>query len=200
MSLLIDIASGIVQSLDGVFSSKPLAAPEEKTADERGKEFPGWNGAETGETPRTHQLQDGSLRVGSIEISALVAKQLRELGHPIESYTPGQLKEAIDACHYDGRLIDDPNGVGFSDTLHKGMRETQEEMYDDDVDVLTYRGRGGKVSAPISLPTPNQPAEQQSWVNRIGAGTSQEQESYVTHLDEERAAAQIQTAEHSTAA
>ena len=109
---------------------------------------------------------------------------MRELGYSLEVFTPGQLQEAIQACAYDGKLIDDPDGVHFSDRLVKDHREAYEELYDNDTDVLVYRSRGGKVQHPVPFPH----EEQQSWVHRVAASASAStSQSFVERVQEEAA-------------
>jgi len=193
MSIIGDILSSALQSMKEGFSSLIGTTPAEINTD---TQLHGLNVAEEilGNL-KTQELRCGTVRVGTVELPALVAKQLRELGHPIETYSPGQLKEAIDACAVDGNLFDDHDGVNFSDSLHLDPREVQEDMSDYDVQMMSYRRCAGRVHAPSSRP----PEEEKSWVDHIGgAPPHQSHNNFTMQLHEERTAAS--TMEHATAA
>src|SRR5690606_28116906 len=51
-------------------------------------------------------------------MSQVAVTQLRRLGLPLEWYTAGELKDAVQACSADATLIDDPEGGHFRDRLH----------------------------------------------------------------------------------
>lgn len=138
----------------------------------------------TGTAPATHEFQDGTLQLGKQELPANVVHQLNQLGYSINAYTPGQLEEAITACKIDSKLIDDPHGVNFSDTLSKDTAEIHADQYDNDLNTLSYRLCAGQTRP--SSPAP----EKQSWVQRVSTSaqspTGVTGDTFVARLEEER--------------
>ena len=55
--------------------------------------------------------------VNGVVLPQRVYEELQRLGHALFSYTSGQLEDAIQACHFDGQLVDDPDGITFHDML-----------------------------------------------------------------------------------
>ncbi|MBY0407808.1 MAG: hypothetical protein K2Q01_08950, partial [Rickettsiales bacterium] len=188
MALLQDIWSGLAQTFEGITRPAAPAMPEAEAPKEAAISA-STNPLPLNTTPddTTHvsqlqYMQDGSVRVGNIELPALVAKQLRDLGHPIETYSPGQLKEVLDACHFDCNLIDDDRAVvhNLSDRMDYDFREKQADLYDNDTDMFAYRSNAGRVMPMSSLPTPEAPAEP-SWAERVGSAQPQP-ETYVARI------------------
>ena len=69
----------------------------------------------------------GEIEVNGVTIPMDVAVQLKELGVPLDRYSAGELRAAVRACAYDGRLIDDENGATFLDKLHLTSDEERKQ-------------------------------------------------------------------------
>ncbi|NBO18712.1 MAG: hypothetical protein EBV03_05675 [Proteobacteria bacterium] len=119
-----------------------------------------------------HKLSSG-VEVNGVMLPMNVAQQLRELGTPLEHYSPSELNAAIQACMIDGRLIDDPNGVGFMDMLVKDASEEQADLQGES---MSYRWRSG-LKAPAK--------EDASWTDRVERVNGAAQ-SYCERLLQER--------------
>lgn len=100
-----------------------------------------------------HGLSSGVM-VNGVVLPVNVAQQLRELGVPLENYSPQDLHAAIQACMVDGRLVDDPNGVNFHDMLTKEASEEHADRYNEG---MNYRMRSSVHS----------PAGGGSWAERV---------------------------------
>ncbi len=57
------------------------------------------------------------ITVGAVALPRLVAEQLRRLGVPLAAYSHGELQDAVEGCAVDCNLLDDDEGVNFTDRL-----------------------------------------------------------------------------------
>jgi hypothetical protein len=75
----------------------------------------------------------GGAEIKGVDIPKNVLDQLKRLGFPLFSYSRGQLEEAVQACAFDGNLIDDPDGEDFEDMLEltEDEKETRHSFRDD---------------------------------------------------------------------
>ena len=55
--------------------------------------------------------------ISGVELSDNLLQELKLLGYPLLSYNRGELEDAVIACSYDRKLVDDENGHGFRDKL-----------------------------------------------------------------------------------
>ena len=69
------------------------------------------------------RIMSGDAMVDGVELSEQVLEELRRLGMPLWSYNRGELIDAKNACHFDGQLVDDENGLNFRDKLTLTDRE-----------------------------------------------------------------------------
>lgn len=60
---------------------------------------------------------EGDHIVNGVALPENVINELRRLGIAISWYTSKQLEDAVRACHFDGQLVDDPDGVTFHDMI-----------------------------------------------------------------------------------
>ncbi|MGE3714675.1 MAG: hypothetical protein AB7F82_09160 [Alphaproteobacteria bacterium] len=61
--------------------------------------------------------------INGVRLSPQVMEELRRLGISLDAYSSSELLDAVHACHYDGNLLDDLNGVHFRDMLDLSNRE-----------------------------------------------------------------------------
>src|SRR5690606_22696524 len=59
----------------------------------------------------------GAAVVNGVELPQRVAEEIRRLGIALSWYSAGELEDAVEACAFDGQLIDDPFGDDFRDKL-----------------------------------------------------------------------------------
>jgi|GEM_PF-2982401 len=74
------------------------------------------------------ECSDGSALVNGVHVPAMVISLLRQLGRPLRSYSPGELRDAIVASA-DGVLIEDTDGASFHDrlTLSEPEKQTRQD-------------------------------------------------------------------------
>lgn len=66
---------------------------------------------------RAIQRADNQVIINGVPLPDNVVEELRILGLPLFSYNRGELEDAVIACHYDSKLIDDKAGENFRDKL-----------------------------------------------------------------------------------
>lgn len=93
-----------------------------------------------------------SANIKGVELPARVIEQLRLLGMPLSWYNAGELEDAVEACSFDGVLIDDPSGVNFRDKLR---------LCDDEKEKRIERNSSKK--PPIQVQSPSY----DRWIARI---------------------------------
>lgn len=72
-------------------------------------------------------IHEGTAVINGVELPERVIEELRRLGIALSWYSHGELEAAVNACAYDGQLIDDPDGVDFMDELELTPHEEKEE-------------------------------------------------------------------------
>lgn len=75
-----------------------------------------------------HAVSEGETVINGVALPQQVIEELRKLGIALSWYNAGELRDAIEATHFDSQLVDDHNGVNFRDRL----RHTEEEKEADD--------------------------------------------------------------------
>lgn len=158
MSFFADLAHALEHSLDVFISDM---SGERPTADHK------------------YSAQQNSVEINGVAVPMLVARQLRELGIPLESYTSGELHAAIHACSHDSRLIDDPEGAHFLDKLSRDSHEEEHDNLAPSKRTMSHR-IGGRITAP-----------EQNWAERVSHEKLDPQaQSFCERLMQERLHAQ----------
>ncbi len=80
------------------------------------------------------QIIEGETVVNGVALPMQVIEELRKLGIALSWYNAGELRDAVEATHYDSQLIDDHNGVHFRDMLH----HTEDEKEADEHNWFNY--------------------------------------------------------------
>ena len=84
---------------------------------------PGFFSSRSNKLEQECQARDDSAVINGVELPAHVIWELRKQGIPLSWYNAGELKDAVIACSYDHKLIDDPEGIGFRDKLVETAEE-----------------------------------------------------------------------------
>ena len=126
-----DISSALAAfRCSGIYFEAEDEPPDRYAKKPRDHILPRWNDHH----PR---IAEGSEIVNGVALPQNVIDQLRMLGISIAWYTQGELEEAVEACAFDGTLIDDDEGIDFRDRLHR----TESEKDDDYDERMGHRYR-----------------------------------------------------------
>ena len=75
--------------------------------------------AASGHVHPVSKASRGVVEINGVELPLHVADELRRLGVCLAWYNSNELKDAVQACAYDRKLIDNPTATRFSDRLKK---------------------------------------------------------------------------------
>jgi hypothetical protein len=89
-----------------------------------------WHAANE-DKPAEAKPSDGSLEINGVRLPAYVVEELNRLGVSLSAYSTGELEAAVQACAFDRKLIDDPNGLNFMDELELTNSEERAKTGDE---------------------------------------------------------------------
>jgi hypothetical protein len=71
---------------------------------------------------------DHGAMINGVYLPQNVVDQLRQLGISLSWYTQAELEDAVEACAFDGTLIDDHDGIHFRDKLELTEKAAEDEF------------------------------------------------------------------------
>jgi hypothetical protein len=97
------------------------------------------------------EIMEGETVINGVALPQQVIEELRKLGIALSWYNAGELRDAIEATHFDGQLVDDHHGVNFRDKLHhtEEEKETDEHGWNG---FLRMRVRNRKRKSQVQSP------------------------------------------------
>lgn len=87
-----------------------------------------WHGKVVMNTACTNYSNKTNPVVNGVELPENVITELRQLGIALSWYSASELQDAIIACAYDSRLIDDEHGVDLKDKIKLTPSEKQSKQ------------------------------------------------------------------------